>query len=223
MSTPDRPDLSARLAPEPQAQARARAYAAPEASISEIRPHLFIGNIYSSYRREALEPNHITAILSILDARHALWSSQRVRRLVPEENHLYVPCLDNSTMNLLPFMARVCDFIDKHATAGADSNVLVHCQAGVSRSAAVVVAYLMRRDGMALDDAIEAVRERRRVRPNANFMDQLRVWEAVGYQIWQDEQGAVPKDAYRAFLDKRAALLESMGLTGDEPIGMPGL
>jgi predicted protein tyrosine phosphatase len=39
--------------------------------------------------------------------------------------------------------------------------VLVHCQAGVSRSPSVVVAYLMSRRQMNLADALELTRKRR--------------------------------------------------------------
>jgi atypical dual specificity phosphatase len=57
------------------------------------------------------------------------------------------------------------------ATAGA---VLVHCVAGVSRSASVVVAYLVARQGLALADAVARVKAARPVaHPNIGF------WKAL--------------------------------------------
>ena len=57
--------------------------------------------------------------------------------------------------------------------------VLVHCRAGVSRSATLVIAYLMKRHGMSLDDALAHVRAKRpRIAPNEGFIQQLRAFEA---------------------------------------------
>lgn len=56
--------------------------------------------------------------------------------------------------------------------------VLVHCQAGVSRSATVVIAYLMKHTLMTMTDAYKYVRSRRPVvSPNLNFMGQLLEFE----------------------------------------------
>lgn len=52
--------------------------------------------------------------------------------------------------------------------------MLVHCARGVSRSAALVLAYLMLREGLTLVEAVEAVSGRRNILPNAGFLDQLR-------------------------------------------------
>jgi protein-tyrosine phosphatase len=53
-------------------------------------------------------------------------------------------------------------------------NVLVHCHAGVSRSATIVIAYLMVHKGWTPLEALTHVRNRRdRARPNPNFWDHL--------------------------------------------------
>ena len=57
-------------------------------------------------------------------------------------------------------------------------NVLVHCQAGVSRSPTLVVAYLMALYGRPLMETFQLVKQRRQiVAPNFNFMGQLLEFE----------------------------------------------
>lgn len=59
--------------------------------------------------------------------------------------------------------------------------VLIHCEKGYSSSPMVLIAYLMRRRKEGLDKVVQDVRGKRRMKPNANFMEQLRVWENVEY------------------------------------------
>ena len=219
-------------------------------SISEIEPHLFIGNVSSSMNRDTLRDNDITAIVSLLDGPYAKWNNPENRKLVPQAHHLFVPCLDNSTMDILARMSDICDFIDRqlgnpgparssssislerhvqeeHSNKPIEepsrASVLVHCQLGVSRSSAVVIAYLMRKHRKGLDSTLCEVKEKRKIKPSENFLDQLRVWEAVEYQVWKDKEKKIPKEPYQTYLDRRAVRLKAMRLTGNEPIGITSL
>lgn len=65
------------------------------------------------------------------------------------------------------------------AAAAGGGRVLVHCHAGISRSATVVLLYLMTRYGCRLDAALQALRAVRPVvRPNPGFMRWLRAVDA---------------------------------------------
>merc|ERR1712228_736386 len=75
------------------------------------------------------------------------------------------------------FFTEATQFI--HSWMSREQPVLVHCRAGVSRSASVVIAYLMEFQGYTLHDAFFLVRSHRSViTPNPGFMDQLIQYEA---------------------------------------------
>ncbi|KAJ9150981.1 Phosphatases II [Coniochaeta hoffmannii] len=176
-------------------------------TISEIEPGLFIGDFASSSEVSTLEDNNITAIVSLANNESEVWSRAANRELVPEDSHMFVCCADSPTQDILARLGDICDFIDKHS-AGQDSNVLVHCTAGKSRSATIVVAYLMRKHGEGLDAVLKRVKDKRRIAPSGNFIDQLEIWEKVGYDVWEDPERTRPKEAYREFMERQSAKAE---------------
>ncbi|KAJ4008264.1 hypothetical protein NW752_010144 [Fusarium irregulare] len=215
-------------------------------SISQVAPNLYVGNVASSMNRNVLRQHNITAVVSLLDGPYQKWDKTKNREIVPQDCHMFVPCLDNSTMDILCLLDNICNFIDlqlgrRHlgslpsSACGEESeleslstipssdstrepNVLIHCRMGMSRSAAVAVAYLMRQKQESLDVILPQVKTKRHVRPRENFIDQLDIWQAVDYQPWEDNEKKRPKPPYQKYLDKRAVKLAAKGLTGNEPI-----
>jgi dual specificity phosphatase 12 len=137
-------------------------------------------------------------------------------------------------------MSDICNFIDQMASPALSSlvhlpdehnhetndephgepseAVLIHCDLGISRSPTIIVAYLMRKLKIQQADVLRFVQSKQRIKPSANFTRQLQDWEEVEYDVWEDEDKTVPKAAYKAFLEDRAALLKEKGYTGDEPL-----
>lgn len=57
-------------------------------------------------------------------------------------------------------------------------NVLVHCWAGISCSASVCVAYLIKAKGLSLEAALKAVQDARNIaKPDEGSMELLALWE----------------------------------------------
>jgi dual specificity phosphatase 12 len=69
------------------------------------------------------------------------------------------------------------------ATMG-EGTVLVHCHAGISRSVALVAAYLMNTRGVTRDEAIALIQSRRKqADPNPGFRHQLELYESGNYSV----------------------------------------
>jgi protein-tyrosine phosphatase len=91
------------------------------------------------------------------------------------EKYIYIPCDDNN-FNIKQYFNQTFSIIDRELKAG--KNVLVHCYAGVSRSATIVIAYLMRKYRWSMFKAINFVRSRRLIiNPNIYFVYQLQEYQ----------------------------------------------
>jgi hypothetical protein len=82
---------------------------------------------------------------------------------------------DSPGEDLLCVLYDACDFLDSVRAAGG--RVLVHCSQGVSRSAALCIAYVMHTQGASFDAAFGLVKRIRGVAsPNMGFACQLLQW-----------------------------------------------
>lgn len=72
----------------------------------------------------------------------------------------------------------LCTFSVADSVKESGGRVLVHCQAGISRSATICLAYLIHARRVRLDEAFDFVKQRRQViSPNLAFMGQLLQFE----------------------------------------------
>lgn len=80
---------------------------------------------------------------------------------------------DNETQSLLPDVHDAFHFIQEHLAA--EHKVLVHCFAGISRSSAIVLYYIMRNNKCNFETALSALTTvNSRAKPNQGFESQLR-------------------------------------------------
>ncbi len=114
-------------------------------------------------------------------------SSEQIRYIVNVTSHVplyhsdqlhyyHIPADDTQKQNLLDYFDEAYTFI--HNAIKNNEKVLVHCVAGISRSPAIVISFLMRYAHMDMNDAYEFVKNKRSiVSPNLNFMGQLLQYE----------------------------------------------
>lgn len=129
---------------------------------------LFLGSIEVSIDTETLQANSIWHIVQVLGK----WPVP-----LKDEGYAYnsVPVEDRVDQNITKYLEEACAFIEQHRSQG--QNVLVHCFEGKSRSATVVIAYLIKYHSMSFDEALSFVRGKRPgIKPNTGFVEQLKKW-----------------------------------------------
>ncbi|XP_051958891.1 dual specificity protein phosphatase 13-like isoform X1 [Xyrauchen texanus] len=89
-----------------------------------------------------------------------------------------VPADDSPSFNLSVYFHPCADYIQE-VLSSPGARILVHCAVGVSRSASLVLAYLMIHQRHSLLDAIKTVKQHRWIFPNRGFLKQLRALDAT--------------------------------------------
>lgn len=90
--------------------------------------------------------------------------------------HLCLHILDLPQTELSDYYTQAFNFIDQ--SISEEGKVLIHCNAGVSRSAAILIAYLMKSQNLSYEAAWSLVKDKRpSINPNIGFIIQLKNYE----------------------------------------------
>ncbi|KAH0554204.1 serine/threonine/tyrosine-interacting protein-like isoform X2 [Cotesia glomerata] len=146
-------------------------------SMQEVAPHLYLGP-YSSASRSQLQALKEIGITHIICVRQDI-ESQFIKPNFPNEfEYLVLNIADTVTENIIQHFRNVKDFINRALASGG--RVLVHGNAGISRSAALVLGYVMEKYNCTPSQAYVLVQNRRFcINPNDGFMAQLREYEPI--------------------------------------------
>jgi protein phosphatase slingshot len=137
---------------------------------TQINAGLYLGSIAAAQSSYSVRSLGITHILTVADSIPPKFPEVKARQRI---QYKIIEVTDEDTSHLLPHLDECVDFI--HRAIADGGNILVHCLAGVSRSATVVAAYLMKVDGLGLEEALKHIRRKRPlVNPNPGFISQLR-------------------------------------------------
>ncbi|XP_060951400.1 dual specificity phosphatase 29-like [Limanda limanda] len=138
--------------------------------VDEVWPNLFIGDMSVANDRYSLWKLGIT---HVVNAAHGRMYCQGSHDFYGSSVDYYgVPADDSPSFDLSRYFFPSADYIQEALnTTGA--RVFVHCAVGVSRSASLVLAYLMIYHHYTLLEAIAKVKERRWIFPNTGFLKQL--------------------------------------------------
>ncbi|KAH3684228.1 hypothetical protein WICPIJ_004785 [Wickerhamomyces pijperi] len=166
---------------------------------SRVLSHLYLGSLAHAESVVVLEKLGITRVVSVgeeVDWLKKLHSTKRVisqtisvneNFLIPDDSTLKFPVKQLMTVSniqddgidqLTSLLPSILNFIDD--CYKANEKVLVHCRVGVSRSATVCIAEVMKRLNLSLIRSYFYVRVRRLniiIQPNLRFFYELVKWE----------------------------------------------
>ncbi|GAA5915026.1 hypothetical protein JCM6882_006759 [Rhodosporidiobolus microsporus] len=141
--------------------------AAKDAAMHEVIPRLWIGDYQAAQDLNLLAEKGISCVVSAMRQEYDPHAGIELHRVAVD---------DDDRTNIAEHFERTAEFV--HAALERDQGVLVHCQAGVSRSTTLVAAYLMLKHGLNVEQAVDKIRSARaQVEPSEFFMMQLELFE----------------------------------------------
>eukprot|EP01112_Ceratiomyxa_fruticulosa_P018019 TRINITY_DN5709_c0_g1_i1.p1 TRINITY_DN5709_c0_g1~~TRINITY_DN5709_c0_g1_i1.p1 ORF type:complete len:204 (-),score=36.07 TRINITY_DN5709_c0_g1_i1:363-974(-) len=142
----------------------------PDPNLHFIIDGLFLGSQDAAVNLEGLKTNNVTHLLNV-----ATGVSIQNAHLF---NYRNVEILDLEETSIISYFDRCFEFIDNALKQG--EGVLVFCNAGVSRSASVVIGYLMKTRRHSYEGAYQLVKASRpSIQPNRGFVIQLKSYEGI--------------------------------------------
>ncbi|XP_078084652.1 dual specificity protein phosphatase 19 [Mustelus asterias] len=136
--------------------------------IGVVKPWLMLASQDVAHDYEKLKDCKISHILNV---------GYGVENAFPGEfSYKSISILDLPETSITSYFHECFEFIDQ--AKAQNGIVLVHCNAGVSRSASIVIGYLMWENGLGFKDAFSIVKNARQaINPNPGFMEQLRNYQ----------------------------------------------
>lgn len=136
--------------------------------MTRITDRIFLGNYLDAQNEEFLNQNQIDLVINVAVE-------------IPKPNYKYVNpwyykyrLYDIPEQNILHYSKFVYDLIEEFLSK-SNKNILIHCRAGISRSASLLIAYLMKKNHWNLDQAYWFVKRKRDIiQPNTGFVNQLK-------------------------------------------------
>ncbi|XP_068677151.1 dual specificity protein phosphatase 19-like [Montipora foliosa] len=139
----------------------------PDEKVYKVQENLYISSQGGAKNLDELKKHNVTHILNV---------GSGIENAYPQEfTYKTVEILDLPETKICQHFPTLFDFINLGRKNGA---ILVHCNAGVSRSATVLLGYLMSTRRSTLEESMKILKEARPcVKPNEGFLCQLQDYQ----------------------------------------------
>ncbi len=133
---------------------------------SRITSFMFLGDSKDSKNHKFIDDNGITHILNVTkDEPNWFEDEGRIK-------YMRISILDTVNQNIATHFDTAHEFIERARLSGG--KILIHCYAGISRSATIVISYLIKTRHLNAETAYQMVKIRRPiVSPNISFYSTL--------------------------------------------------
>ena len=135
--------------------------------INKITDKIYLGDIDGAREVDYLKKQGIKHIINLAGN---VFSPTYEEGLFIRKN---IEIMDFPEENIFQYFKECIEFIEK-----ADK-IFVHCMAGVSRSASIVIAYIMWKEHKNYNEAYSFVKKYRFIYPNYGFVFQLKYFEKL--------------------------------------------
>lgn len=136
--------------------------------MSEIISGLYLGGEETAINKELLKKNNVSVILNVTS--HISFYHEN------EFTYHRIPINDTPNVDIKQYFDETFKIIND--ALSDNKKILIHCQAGISRSATIVIAYIMKKNKMKMNDAYKLVHTGRPcIGPNLGFCGQLMSYE----------------------------------------------
>lgn len=132
--------------------------------VGVIKPWLLLGSQDAAHDQDTMKKYGVTHVLNV---------AYGVENAFPQDFiYKVIPILDIPETDIVSYFPECFEFIEQVKLK--DGVVLVHCNAGVSRAAAIIIGFLIHSEGLSFPKALSLVKNARpAICPNPGFMEQL--------------------------------------------------
>ena len=136
-------------------------------NIDKITNNIYLGNIKGLSEKEYLKTEKIKSILSLTKETPKVDDELNI-------NQKILPIDDLYSENIIKHFKECIEFIDNNG------KIFIHCECGVSRSATIVIAYLMWKTHSTFEAVYSFVKKTRpEIDPNNGFRRQLKKFQQL--------------------------------------------
>ena len=138
---------------------------------SQILNWMYLGNFKNANNLEEIRQFKIKYILNCA-------FEVEVQNIPEDVKYCHIPLTDNNTTDITQYFEQAFNLIE--LARKKREKILIHCKLGISRSASIIIGYLIKYLGYTASSALTFLKTKRpKVNPNPGFISQLNSYENV--------------------------------------------